>query len=130
MTISRPTAQPQRWTSMSYLPKRQAAWAITPALAGWPGRYPRTRELVVHQNYILVYDVAGDVAKRSRPNTAERVKRAHEAAAHEAWFRAEVEQAITEAEDPNTQWGSHEAVMAKLSKRRANYAKALKDGEA
>lgn len=30
---------------------------------GRPGRLPGTRELVVHRNYILVYDVAGDVIR-------------------------------------------------------------------
>lgn len=73
---------------------------------------------------------AGDLAKRSRPDAAERMKRAHEAAVHDAWFRAEVDLAIKEADDPATQWVSHEAVMAKLGKRRAKYAKAMKEGAA
>ncbi|MGL4961663.1 MAG: type II toxin-antitoxin system RelE/ParE family toxin [Inquilinus sp.] len=30
---------------------------------GRPGRVTGTRELVVHQNYILVYDVAGDLVR-------------------------------------------------------------------
>ena len=30
---------------------------------GRPGRVESTRELVVHRNYILVYDVAGDVVR-------------------------------------------------------------------
>ena len=30
---------------------------------GRPGRIENTRELVVHRNYILVYDVAGDVVR-------------------------------------------------------------------
>ena len=33
-----------------------------PAL-GRPGRVPGTRELVAHQNYILVYDVTGDLVR-------------------------------------------------------------------
>lgn len=33
-----------------------------PAMAR-PGRVAGTRELVVHRNYILVYDVAGDVVR-------------------------------------------------------------------
>lgn len=30
---------------------------------GRPGRFAGTREWVVHQNYILVYDVAGDLVR-------------------------------------------------------------------
>jgi len=30
---------------------------------GRPGRVPGTRELVVHQNYILIYDLAGDLVR-------------------------------------------------------------------
>ena len=30
---------------------------------GRPGRVPDTRELVAHPNYILVYDVAGEVVR-------------------------------------------------------------------
>lgn len=30
---------------------------------GRPGRVPGTRELVAHRNYILVYDVAGDMVR-------------------------------------------------------------------
>jgi addiction module RelE/StbE family toxin len=30
---------------------------------GRPGRVPATRELVVHQNYILIYDVANDTVR-------------------------------------------------------------------
>ena len=30
---------------------------------GRPGRMPGTRELVAHPNYILIYDVAGDVVR-------------------------------------------------------------------
>ena len=30
---------------------------------GRPGRVPGTRELVLHRNYILIYDVAGDAIR-------------------------------------------------------------------
>lgn len=36
--------------------------ASHPAM-GRPGRVSGTRELVVHRNYILIYDVAGDVVR-------------------------------------------------------------------
>ena len=58
-----------------------------------------------------------------RADTSERMKRAHEAAAHDTWFRAQVEQGIKEADDPSTQWVSNEAVKATSAKRRAAWAK-------
>ena len=58
-----------------------------------------------------------------RADTSERMKRAHEAAAHDVWFRAQVEQGIKEADDPSTQWVSNEAVKATSAKRRAAWAK-------
>jgi hypothetical protein len=58
-----------------------------------------------------------------RADTAERMRKAHEAAAHHAWFRSQVEYGIREAEDPNIQWVSNEAVKATSAKRRAAWAK-------
>lgn len=63
-----------------------------------------------------------------RPDAATRMRRAHEAAAHDAWFRAEVEAGIKEADDPNTKWVSNDDVMDRLAKRRAGYAKKLSAG--
>lgn len=63
------------------------------------------------------------VSSVKRADTSERMKRAHEAAAHDAWFRAQVEQGIKEADDPNTQWVSNDAVKATSAKRRAAWAK-------
>lgn len=67
---------------------------------------------------------AGDVAKRARPDAAARMKRAHEAAEHDAWFRAEVEAAIKEADDPNTKWVSHADAMADMHRHLEKLAKA------
>jgi hypothetical protein len=47
-----------------------------------------------------------------RTDTSERMRKAHEAAAHDAWFRAQVEHVLQEADDPNTQWVSNETVKA------------------
>lgn len=58
-----------------------------------------------------------DVNRPGRPDAAARMKRAHEAAAYDAWFRAEVEAGIKEADDPNTQWVSHDDAMARMHKR-------------
>ncbi len=56
---------------------------------------------------------------KSRPDRAEAMRRAHEAAAHDQWFRAQVEEAISEADDPNTEWVSHEVVKQGIARQRA-----------
>ncbi len=66
-------------------------------------------------------DVQAAMAARTRPDTAERQRRAHEAASHAAWFRAEVEQALREADDPATEWLSDEAVKTRSAEYRARW---------
>lgn len=58
-----------------------------------------------------------DVNRPGRPDSAARLKRAHEAAAYDAWFRAEVEAGLKEADDPDTQWVSHDDAMARMHQR-------------
>jgi hypothetical protein len=53
-----------------------------------------------------------------RPDTAERQRRAHEAAAHDAWFRSEVEKALKEADDPQVKWVLHEDVKQRSGAKR------------
>lgn len=38
---------------------------------------------------------------------------------HDAWFREQVRQGLKEADDPNTQWISHEEMKADRAKQRA-----------
>lgn len=71
---------------------------------------------------------SADVHRPGRPDAAARMKRAHEAAAHDAWFRAEVEAGIKEADDPATEWVPHSKVMTDLDNRIARYEKALAKG--
>ena len=63
------------------------------------------------------------VAGGSPMAAAERLRNAHKAAAYDKWFRAEVEQGIKEADDPNTNWVSNEAVKAASAERKAAWAK-------
>lgn len=63
---------------------------------------------------------------RMRADAAERLRHAHQAAAHDKWFRMEVEEALQEADDPNTEWVSHEVVKADMAKQRAALLKRLK----
>jgi hypothetical protein len=43
------------------------------------------------------------------------------AAAHDAWFRSEVEAGLREAEDPNCEWVSQEEVERRSAERRARW---------
>jgi len=65
---------------------------------------------------------------KRRPDTAERQRRAHEAAAHDAWFRAEVEQSLAEADGPETEWLSNEEVKRQSSDHRARWRAAASRG--
>lgn len=58
---------------------------------------------------------------RRRADTAERMKRAHEAAAYDAWFRAQVQASI---DDPRPSI-PHEEVMAEFAERRATLRKKI-----
>jgi hypothetical protein len=49
-----------------------------------------------------------------RPDRAAAMKRAHEAVAHDRWFRAQVEEGLREVADPATLLLPHEQVMAEM----------------
>ena len=63
------------------------------------------------------------VAGSSPVAAAERLRNAHQAAAYDKWFRAEVEQGLKEADDPNTKWISNEDAKKSWAKQRAELAK-------
>jgi predicted transcriptional regulator len=48
----------------------------------------------------------------------ETVEREQEAREHDQWFRAEVEEGLREADDPNTVWISHEEMVEKWEAQR------------
>lgn len=60
------------------------------------------------------YDAAEAKSHYKRPDRAEALKRAHEAAEHDAWFREQVRQAVDEADKPDAVFIPHAAVMADL----------------
>jgi len=65
---------------------------------------------------------------RRRPDTAERQRRAHAAAVHDAWFRAEVEQSLREADAPGAIWVSQDEVRQESAARRAAWLNLAKAG--
>lgn len=50
------------------------------------------------------YDPEVIKTERSRSDSAVRMRQAHEAAAHNKWFREQVERGVEEANNPDTQW--------------------------
>ena len=56
---------------------------------------------------------------RKRPDRADALKRAHEAAEHDRWFREQVEIGLREADDPNTVWVSQEEMEKEWEEMRA-----------
>jgi hypothetical protein len=61
---------------------------------------------------------------RKRPDTSARQRRAHQAAAHDAWFRQEVELAVQEADDPHAKWESQTEVKRQSAMKRAAWLSA------
>ena len=64
---------------------------------------------------------AAPVAEAKRQDSAERLRRAHAAAAHDQWFRAQVEQGLREANDPNTAWRYEEDVESRAAEQQARW---------
>ena len=63
------------------------------------------------------------VAGRSPIASSERLRHAHEAAAHDKWFRAQVAEAIKEADAPDAQWVSDADAKKSWGKKRAELLK-------
>lgn len=63
------------------------------------------------------------LAGKSRPDAAKRMRGAFEVAGHDTWFRAEVAQALQEADDPGTPWESNEDANKRWAAKRAKLAK-------
>ena len=70
------------------------------------------------------------IAGKSRDDAAERLRKAHEAAAHDKWFREQVEIALAEADDPAAEWVTNEAATASWVERRATLAKRAEQSRA
>ncbi len=54
---------PKAASDLDELFAKRAAHLVSHPTVGRPGRVANTRELVAHPNYILIYDMAGDVIR-------------------------------------------------------------------
>ncbi|MDQ0470246.1 hypothetical protein [Labrys wisconsinensis] len=74
-----------------------------------------------------VTDYASEAVKtRARPDRAEALRRVHEAAAYDRWFREEVGKAVREADDPSTEWIPHEVIKQDIAQQRAELQARIK----
>lgn len=64
----------------------------------------------------------------ARPDRSAALKHAHKAAAHDRWFRGQVEQALAEADDPKTEWVSNEDAQADWADMRSKLMREAKGG--
>lgn len=75
------------------------------------------RDVGISQFDVDASDYAAEPAKR--PDRADALKRAHEAAEHDRWFREQVQIGLREADDPNTVWISNEEMEKEWEEMRA-----------
>ncbi|MFT4134833.1 hypothetical protein [Labrys sp. (in: a-proteobacteria)] len=71
----------------------------------------------------------GSAKAPARPDRAEALRKAHEAAAYDAWFREEIQKALDEADDPNTVWVSHEEAEADMERQRIDLLARIRHAE-
>lgn len=60
---------------------------------------------------------------RHRSDTAERMRKAHQAVEYDQWFRQQVQQGFQEASDPDVKWVSHEQVQKLWTEKRFSLSK-------
>ncbi|NEI03616.1 hypothetical protein GUK34_01745 [Rhizobium leguminosarum] len=65
----------------------------------------------------------------SRPDRAAALRRTHEAAEYDKWFREQVGEAIREADDPNAVWISAQDAEERMDKLRAELLAQLESGD-
>jgi hypothetical protein len=74
------------------------------------------------------YDPA-TVQTYTRPDRAEAMRLAHGAVEHDKWFRAQVAQALQEADDPATVWIPHDVVKADMQRQRESLLARTRNAE-
>ena len=73
------------------------------------------------------YDAASLKRTRTRPDSSDAMRKAHEAAAYDKWFRKEITQALVEADDPTTEWISNENAKKSWTEKRAVLLKSMEE---
>ena len=74
---------------------------------------------------VAIQHSAANLAGKSRPDAAERMRNAFAAAEHDRWFREQVEIGLKEADDPATKWIPHEEVERQFGQLREELRKQI-----
>ena len=85
------------------------------------------KDVGISQFDVDAADYAPETA--SRPDRAAALRRTHEAAEYDKWFREQVEEAIREADDPNAVWISVKDSEEQMDKLRAELLAQLQSGD-
>lgn len=85
------------------------------------------RDVGISQFDVDAADYAPGTA--SRPDRAAALRRTHEAAEYDKWFREQVGEAIREADDPNAIWISAQDAEERMDKLRAELLAQLDSGD-
>lgn len=94
-----------------------------------------TAAAYLHDIGLLRFDVdterydATSASTVRRPDRSDALKRAHAAAAHDTWFRNQVETALAEADDEATEWISDAQARTRWAEQRAALAKRVAGGD-
>lgn len=84
----------------------------------------------LHINLVDMLDARNysikDVTRKTRVDSSQRLKHAHKAAAYDKWFRAQVDQAEIEANDPDTKWVSNEDAKKHFAAKRKELGSRVK----
>lgn len=77
------------------------------------------REMGLTEFGVNVVNFESGRLRPARPDRAAQLRRAHAAAAHDTWFREQIDQSLTEADDPNTQWVTNDQAKRASTEQRA-----------
>lgn len=125
-------ADPEGWACIIQV--RQTQYPLTAKRGGirhWShmdsaARYLRQLGITAFRVDARELNAAGGT-RVTRPDASAKLKRAHEVAAYDAWFREQVQTALDEADSPDAVWYSHEEVEAEFAERRAKARQRLAD---
>ncbi|MEM9966208.1 MAG: hypothetical protein AAGC58_12775 [Asticcacaulis sp.] len=122
------------WKVIIHAEKNHSYFLSVQRKAATPRVFKKMDTLIGYLKSIGIEHFAVDAAgyapeSYARPDRAAVLKQAHEAAAHDKWFREQVSQGIAKADSPNAVWISNDDAKASWAKKRAELKARLASGD-